>query len=445
MNEAESAAMASASDRTADAAATGNAPMGKPPGQDDDPAQRWSALARLATAMMLAMSTWFSASAVLGQLRETWGLSTGQSSWLTIAVQMGFVVGAVASALTNLADRVAPRVLMLVGALGAGTANLGLLVVDETMADQGAGVAAAGAIVCRFLTGASLALVYPPGMKAMSTWFRRGRGLALGVMVGALTLGSALPHLVNSFGGIAWRNVIVATTLLTWLGGLIARFGFSAGPFSFPPAVVDPRQVTMLLRDRGVRLASIGYFGHMWELYAMWAWIAVFLADQSGSVGRNASLWAFVVIGSGAIGCWLGGVLGDQWGRTKVTSLAMIISGGCAFVLGAGLVIFGDLSPWFVVVISIIWGVTVVADSAQFSTVVTEVADQAYVGTAVTLQLAIGFTLTVATIWLVPVIRDAAGWGWAFLVLVPGPLVGIAAMLRLRALPEASQIAGGRG
>jgi MFS family permease len=386
--------------------------------------------------MVLSMATWFSASAVLPQLRDEWGLSTTAASWLTIAVQLGFVAGAVISAVTNLADLVAPRRLILGGSLMAAAANLGLLAVSSPT----------GAVALRFATGVALAAVYPPALKAMSTWFRAGRGTALGIMVGALTLGSALPHLVNGAGGVSWQSVIVTTSLLTVAGGLLAGFVFHDGPFAFPQAVFDPRQIGRLSRDRAVRLASIGYFGHMWELYAMWAWIAAFATDALALRGaadpvRTASLLAFAVIGAGAIGCYGGGVLGDRWGRTRLTASAMAISGACALVIG-----LLRNGPFVVLVaVALVWGLTVVADSAQFSTIVTEVADQAYVGTAVTFQLAVGFTLTVATIWLVPVIRDGSSWFWAFALLVPGPVIGVVAMLRLKSLPEAARIAGGRG
>jgi MFS family permease len=410
----------------------------EPAGPDNggDPSGRWRALTILGLAMVLSMATWFSASAVLPQLRVQWDLSSSAASWLTIAVQLGFVVGAVISAATNLADVVVPKRLVLYGALGAAVFNLGLLIAP------GAPVA----LVMRFLTGAALAAVYPPALKAMSTWFRRGRGTALGIMVGALTLGSALPHLVNGLGGASWQSVIVVTSALTVAGGLLAGFVYEDGPFSFPAAVFDPAQTSRLLGNRAVRLASIGYFGHMWELYAMWAWFAAFATDTLVEHGiqnsaRLASLLTFLVIGVGALGCYVGGVMGDRWGRTSTTALAMTISGSAALVIG----FLRDGPLPILIAVALVWGFTIVADSAQFSTIITEVADQSYVGTAVTLQLAAGFVLTVATIWLVPVIRDSSGWTWAFILLVPGPVLGVAAMLRLRSLPEAELIAGGRG
>jgi MFS family permease len=381
------------------------------------------------------MSTWFSAAAVLPQLRAEWDLSSGESAWLTIAVQLGFVAGAVAAALLNLSDVNRPQRVLLWGALGAAAANALLVPADGP----------AVALPLRFLTGVCLAQVYPPALKVMATWFREGRGAALGILVGALTVGSALPHLVNGIGGLDWETVVLATSALTVAGGLIGGIAVHDGPFPFPRAAFDPRQAGRVFTNRGVRLASLGYFGHMWELYAMWAWFAVFFGaalEAGGDPSSSAAALAtFAVIGIGGIGCWVGGLLGDRWGRTSTTALMMSISAACAIAIG----LFFDGPLWLLLAIGLVWGFTVVADSAQFSTMVTELADQAYVGTALTLQLALGFTLTVATIWLVPVFEGQTGWQWAFAFLAPGPLLGIAAMLRLRSLPEARLIAGGRG
>ncbi len=398
-------------------------------------AGRWAALGLLAAALILSMTTWFSASAVVPQLRVEWGLSDSSAAWLTIAVQLGFVCGAVVSSVFNVSDIVPPRYVILAGAVGAALAN----------ALFGFSGGAELGVPLRFLTGFFLAGVYPPALKLMSTWFVRGRGVALGVLVGALTVGSAMPHLVNGLGGLEWSVVIFATSVLTLLGGVIAGFVVKDGPHPFPRAVFDPRQAGALFTNRGVRLASFGYFGHMWELYAMWAWFLVFFSDALAEVGlpsgATAAYATFAVIGIGGVGCWVGGIMGDRWGRTRTTALMMAISGVCALVIG---LLFGG-PAWIILVVGLVWGFTVVADSAQFSTMVTEMADQAYVGTAVTLQLAIGFTLTVATIWLIPVLETSVGWQWAFAFLVPGPLLGLLAMLRLKSLPEAEKIASGKG
>ncbi|HYO45600.1 MAG TPA: MFS transporter [Gemmatimonadota bacterium] len=407
-----------------------------PGAAEADPQGRWRALSILAVAVLLAMTTWFSATAALPQLRDLWQLSDSAAAWLTIAVQAGFVAGALTSAGLTLADIVPPRRMILLGAIGAAIANALLLLAD------GSGFA----IPLRLVTGFFLAGVYPPALKSMATWFRAGRGTGLGILVGALTLGSAAPHLINGLGGVDWRVVVATTSGLTVLGGVIAEAAGSEGPWSFPSATFDPRQAGRAFSGRGVRLASLGYFGHMWELYAMWAWFGSFYAAVLAAHGaarplEGAAFATFAVIAAGGVGCWAGGVLGDRWGRTRTTALSMAISGSCALVIGH----LVGTRPAIVLAVGLIWGFWVVADSAQFSTIVTEVADQRYVGTALTLQLAIGFLLTGATIWVLPELVERVGWGWAFAALAPGPALGTAAMLRLLVSPEADRIAGGRG
>ncbi len=372
-------------------------------------------LALLALALVCSMATWFSASAVVPQLRAEWSLSRGAASWLTIAVQLGFVAGALVTSVFNLADVIAPHIVVFVGSTGAAAANALLLATHGP----------AGAIPLRLATGFFLAGVYPPALKLMATWFRRSRGTALGILVGALTLGSSLPHLVNGLGGLDWHVVIAVTSGVTVAGGLIALTVVKEGPYPFPQATFDPRQARLVFANRGVRLASLGYFGHMWELYAMWAWFLVFATDTLFASRTAAALTTFAVIGVGALGCVAGGVLSDRYGRSETTAGLMACSGACALAIGL-------LPTSAAVVIALVWGFTVVADSAQFSTLVTEHADQAYVGTALALQLAVGFTLTVATIWLIPVLESAFGWRWAFAFLAPGPALGAAAMVRLR-------------
>jgi MFS family permease len=370
------------------------------------------------------MSPWFSASAVLPQLHEAWGLAPGTAAWLTIAVQIGFVCGALVSSLFNLSDIMSPRHVILGGAVGAAMANLLLRI---------AGGPAVG-IPLRFATGFFLAGVYPPAFKLMSTWFREGRGLALGVLAAAIVLGNGSPHLVNGLGELDWRIVIYATSAMTLTGGLIAEFAVREGPFPFPRATFDPRQAGRAFANRGVRLASLGYIGHMWELFAMYAWFSVFFADALAArgiaAGSAAAYATFGVFVAGGVGCWAGGILADRWGRIKAVMLMMVISGSCALLIGF---LFGS-PPWLVLLVGLVWGFAVVADSAQFSTMVTELADQAYVGTALTLQLAAGFTITVATIWLIPFLQDAIGWRWAFAFLAPGPALGVIAMLRLNSV-----------
>jgi MFS family permease len=403
--------------------------------QKDGGRARWRALILLAVTLVLSMSTWFSASAVLPQLRQMWGLSSNASAWLTIAVQIGFVTGSVVSSLLNLSDVVRPRHVILGGAIGSAGANLLLNVASGP----------AAGLPLRFATGFFLAGVYPPAFKLMSTWFQKERGLALGILAGAIVVGNGLPHLVNALGGLDWQLVIYATSALTLIGGLVTEFAIQEGPFPFPTASFDPRQAGRVFANRGVRLASLGYVGHMWELFAMYAWFSIFFSDELISrgipAGSAAAFATFAIFLAGGLGCWIGGMLADRWGRTKTTTLMMAVSASCAVLIGF---LFG-FSPWIVIIVGLVWGFAVVADSAQFSTMVTELADQSYVGTALTLQLAAGFTITVATIWLIPLLQATIGWRWAFAFLAPGPIAGILAMQRLRSLPEAAGIAGGLG
>jgi len=383
---------------------------------------KWQALVLMAITLVFAMSTWFSASAVLPQLRSAWQLSAGISAWLTIAVQIGFVCGAVVSSLLNLPDIIAPRHVILGGAIGAALANLLIQFVHGPLAG----------IPLRFLTGFFLAGVYPPAFKLMSTWFRKSRGLALGVLAAAIVVGNGMPHLVNGLGGLDWRLVIYATSALTLVGGLIAEFAVRQGPYPFPRATFNPRQAGKVFSNQRVRLASLGYVGHMWELFALYAWFYAFftaaLQEWGTAAGAQAAYGTFALFLAGGLGCWLGGMLADRWGKPNTTALMMALSAACSILIG---LLFGS-SPWLIMLVALVWGFTVVADSAQFSTMVTEYADQAYVGTALTLQLAAGFSITVVTIWLIPLLQEFLGWRWVFVILAPGPILGVLAMLRLK-------------
>jgi MFS family permease len=394
------------------------------------------ALGVLAGAVLLSMTTWFSASAVIPQLRVEWGLTTATASWLTVAVQVGFVAGALVSSVVNLADRVNPRYVFFWSSLGAAAVNAGLVLAGSLWP----------AVALRLATGFFLAGVYPPAIKLISTWFRRGRGLALGVTIGALTLGSAAPQLINGFGGLDWQAVVLWTSALTLLGGLLVAGILEDGPFPFPRARFDPTYALRVFRNRGVRLANFGYFGHMWELYSVWTWFGLFFsaslarASYQGVLRLVAGVATFLVIGAGALGATVAGALADRFGRSLVAAGSLVVSGTCSLTIG---LLFNR--PVLVFLAGLVWGFAVVADSAQFSTIVTEVCEQEYVGTASTVQLALGFLLTTVTIRLIPTLESAIGWRMAFSILALGPALGVIAMLRLRRAPEAALIAGGKG
>jgi MFS family permease len=399
---------------------------------------RWRALFFLSLAELGALSLWFSAAAVLPALSREWHLGDGGRAGLTIAVQAGFIVGTLGAALANLPDIISPRLLMLWSAVAGAALNGSLALWVEGLAP---------ALVLRFATGLCMAGAYPPAMKIVATWFRSGRGLAIGILVGALTVGSAAPHLIRGLTDLPWRGTLLVASGLSLLAAVLVWLCVTEGPERFPVARFDPRMAGAVFRERGPRLACLGYFGHMWELYAMWAWLGLFLAaslDARGGgsyLGLGAPAATFVAMGlGGALGAYLGGAFADRWGRTTVTMAAMALSGLCATTIGLS---FGG-PPALTFLIAVLWGITVIADSAQFSTAVTELSPPAYVGTALTAQTCVGFALTMISIWLIPSVVRAIGWGWAFAMLAPGPVLGVLAMARLRASPESVQMAGGR-
>jgi MFS family permease len=395
---------------------------------------RWRMLGWICLAELGALSLWFSATAVVPALRTAW-MSSDAQAWLSMAVTLGFVVGTVVSAVLTLTDFIGARRLFVLTAIGGALVNSALLIVMESLPLV---------LASRFLTGLAMAGTYPPAMKLAASWFVADRGLAVGSLVGALTLGGAVPHVINFAGGLAWPPVIAGTSLAALGAALIMATLVHDGPHVQARAAFNPACVRELVRSRGVVLASLGYFGHMWELYAMWTWIGLYLLEAFTRAGvpaapRLGALATAAVIGVGGVSCVLGGLLADRIGRTATTMLAMVGSGACAAAVG---LVFER--PGLLVAVALVWGFTIIADSAQFSASVTELAPPAYVGTALSLQTSLGFLLTLVSTWLVPRAADAWGWPWAFAFLAPGPFLGTLAMALLRRLPESARLAQGR-
>jgi MFS family permease len=351
-------------------------------------------------------------------------------------VQFGFVIGALLIAITNVADMFSASRLFALSALFAAACNALFAYVAVEHRST--------AIALRFLTGAALAGVYPVGMKLISSWFREGRGFALGALVGALTLGKASPHLIGGVQAIfaheiPWRAVTLTSSVLALIAAVIVWKWVHVGPYHAPPVKFRVSAFAEFLRNPPLLLANLGYLGHMWELYSMWGWIAVILAASRAAVGLPVNpvvreVSAFGAIAAGAIGCFWAGKLADGFAaasksarirsRARVAIVAMVVSGVCSVAAA-----FAFHNYAVLVAISLVWGVSVVADSAQFSAIISDVSDQSFVGTALTIQTAMGFLLTTVSIKFAADIAAAHGWPRAMMVLAIGPALGIVAMI----------------
>jgi MFS family permease len=378
-----------------------------------------ASVAVLIVTQIAVLSLWFSSAAVLPEMGHEAGLSAARLAWLSTAVQLGFGIGALGFAVIGLADRYDPRRVFMASALAGAATNLALLAVP---------IGGWESIFLRALTGAAMAGVYPVGMKIATGWGKTDRALLVGLLVGALTIGSASPHLISFVGGAEWRLTIWASTLLAAVGGL-SIMSVGLGPYHARAPKLDISAIALTWTDRRIRLAVIGYIGHMWELYAFWAWVAVFatgsyaLAGEADASGLG-KLTAFAAIALGGLACVPAGWYADRMGRAKVAMACLIASGGAAV---ASALLYGG-PTWPMMAVLIIWGIAIIPDSALYSTLVADAAPPERAGSLLTLQTALGFLLTAMTVQVAPALAAQIGWAWVLAIMSLGPASGIRAM-----------------
>lgn len=385
----------------------------------------WRALIWIGLSELCALSLWYSASVIAPELIKVWNLSPNSEAWLSASVPIGFVFGALFSSYIGVADRFNARKVLAVSALLGAILNALLIVIDSSFFG----------ILLRILTGVTLAGVYPIAVKILSEWFPKKRGLAIGILIASLTLGSSLPHfVVVFFSSLSWKFVIICTSVLALISAFIVYFILEDAPVKSKKVPFSLNLIKKVVMNKQVMFANYGYFGHMWELYAMWTWLPAFLTSSFLIYSPEIPHWfiplsSFTSIGiAGGIGCVVGGLISDKIGRANLTIISMIISALCSIIIGFT---YGQFI-WLTLIVSIIWGMSVISDSAQFSVAVSEKAEDEYVGTALTFQMCIGFLFTIFSINLIPIIQRIVGWEWVFAILAIGPIVGIITMVKYR-------------
>ncbi|MCL1703474.1 MFS transporter [Lysinibacillus sp. Bpr_S20] len=385
----------------------------------------WRALVWIGLSELCALSLWFSASVIAPELIEIWNISPNSEAWLSASIPIGFVIGSLFSSYFGVADRFNPRKVFAISVFLGALLNGLLIFVHYAFLG----------ILLRVLTGITLAGVYPIAVKILSQWFPKKRGFAIGILIAALTIGSSLPHFVIMFfSSLNWKVVIISTSVLALLSAIMVTSILEDAPIEANKSPFSLKLIKKVVMNKPVMLANYGYFGHMWELYAMWTWLPAFLTASFLAYSPDTPHWfialsSFISIGiAGGIGCVIGGLISDKIGRANLTIISMVISAICSIAIGFT---FGQYI-WLTLIISMVWGMSVISDSAQFSAAVSEIAEVDYVGTALTFQMCIGFLFTIFSINLVPVIQRIVGWEWVFTLLAIGPILGIGFMVKYR-------------
>ncbi len=363
-------------------------------------------------------SLWFAGNAVLFDLERDWGIGVGAIGDATSAVQLGFITGTLLFALLVIADRIPAGRLFLVSTLFGAGANLALLILPEGLMSL---------LLTRFASGFFLAGIYPVGMKIAASWYEDDLGRTLGFLIGALVLGTAFPHLLRGVGAdLAWQQIVAGVSLLAVAGGLGLYALVPDGPHLPRTSSFEPGVIRRAFASRAYRASACGYFGHMWELYALWAFAPLLLLAYNAHHGAafDVSLWTFALIAIGGIGCALGGLASRRFGSARIATAQLAISGACCVLAPLAF----EAAPAGFAIFLLVWGFAVVGDSPQFSTLNATSAPREYVGSTLTMTNSIGFLITVASLQLFDALLALVEIQYLFWLLVPGPLLGVLAM-----------------
>ena len=366
---------------------------------------------------------WFAGNAIIGDLQTAMNVGIDDTGIVTSAIQLGFITGTLIFALLAISDRYSPRKLFLICSVLGAISNLLIYFIAYDLFSL---------LVIRFITGFFLTGIYPIGMKIAAGWYKKGLGNAIGLLVGALVLGTAFPHLIKSFGGsLPWEHVIFVISAFSLVGGITMYLLVEDGPYISSGTKFNSKTIITLLKHKELRSSAVGYFGHMWELYTYWAFIPLILIYyvNLNPVDLNISTWSFIIIASGSIGCIVGGMISNKIGSAKVAFVQLGFSGLCCLVSP---LMFHTSAPVFISFL-VFWGIVVVGDSPQYSAIIALSAPKKLIGSGLTLVNSIGFAITILSLWFVNQFIDVIDYNLLFLLLAIGPIAGLISLKPLLA------------